>query len=155
MEFTDYDTRLAAYALIVDDSDRVLLTWFNGSERSAPGWTLPGGGVEYDETLVEAVVREVHEEAGYDVEVGAPLVAHSWTTRDDGPRPPRPYKAVRVVFDARIVGGELGTLETGGTTDHAEWIPLSEVRTHASRADIVDVAVSAWRRSSEREPDHR
>jgi hypothetical protein len=40
MHFADYDTRLAAHAVIVD-GDRVLLTWYNGAE---PQWTLPGGG---------------------------------------------------------------------------------------------------------------
>jgi 8-oxo-dGTP diphosphatase len=44
VDFTEYDTRLAAYALIVDDRERILLTWYNGKGRGEPGWTLPGGG---------------------------------------------------------------------------------------------------------------
>ncbi len=51
----------------------MLWTWFNGTQ---PQWTLPGGGVEYGEALEEAVVREVREEAGYDVTVGRPLTTH-------------------------------------------------------------------------------
>ena len=44
--YTDYDTRLAAYALIVDDRDRILLAlWNEGAELR---WTLPGGGVELE-----------------------------------------------------------------------------------------------------------
>ena len=46
MEFTEYDTRLAAYAVAVDDADRILLARFN--ELAVPTWTLPGGGVVWN-----------------------------------------------------------------------------------------------------------
>ena len=34
-------------------------------------WTLPGGFMELDETCAEGALRETHEEAGADVEMGA------------------------------------------------------------------------------------
>ncbi len=61
MEYTDYDTRLAAYG-VVTDGDRVLLARLRVPEAGT--WTLPGGGVEFDETVEQAVVREIHEETG-------------------------------------------------------------------------------------------
>ena len=64
MQFSDCDTRLAAYAFITAPNRGLLLTWFNGSR---PQWTLPGGGVDYGESMEEAVVREVREETGHDV----------------------------------------------------------------------------------------
>ncbi|WP_134767919.1 NUDIX domain-containing protein [Nocardioides sp. 1609] len=139
MHYTQYDTRVATYALIVDDQDRILLTWWNGEGRRTPGWSLPGGGVDLEEGLEESLVREVREEAGYDVVVGAPVTTHSWFRYDE----PRPFKAVRVIFDATIVGGVLGTLEVGGSTDFAQWMPIADVAAQPSRAEIVDVAVSA------------
>lgn len=142
MRFTDYDTRVAAYAVIIDD-DRILLTWYNGSRHADPCWTLPGGEVEYGESLEEGVVREVSEETGYHVTVGAPLATSSFTSLD-GPRPPRAYRSVRVIFDATITGGTLGTVEIGGSTDRAEWIALDQLDQHTPRAGVVDVAVGAW-----------
>lgn len=141
MDFSEWDTRVAAYAVVVDSQDRLLLTWYNGP-RPHPQWTLPGGGVDFEESLEAAVVREVKEETGYDVALGQPLTTSTWTTHD-GPRPPRPYKSVRVVFAAAVVGGSLGTIEVGGTTDAAEWIPLNQVLQTTPRADIIDVAIAA------------
>lgn len=72
MDFTEWDTRVAAYAVVLDSRDRLLLTWYNGA-RPHPQWTLPGGGVDFEESLEAAVVREVKEETGYDVALGRPL----------------------------------------------------------------------------------
>ncbi|MFY0409115.1 NUDIX hydrolase [Solicola sp. PLA-1-18] len=144
MHFSEYDTRLAAYAVIVDEREQILLSWYNGSTRGRPGWTLPGGGVDLEETAEEAVVREVHEETGYDVELDGLLTVHS-SAGQGGPRPPRPFKSVRVVYTAHVVGGSLGTVEVGGTTDHAAWMPLDAVAGDEPRVGLVDVAIEAWR----------
>jgi 8-oxo-dGTP diphosphatase len=147
VDFTDYDTRLAAYAVIIDEHDRILLTWYNGGEHSPACWSMPGGGVEFDESLQQAVVREVLEETGYTVEVGGPIAVHHFTkpnTGGDG----RPYKSVRVIFAAAVTGGSLGTLEVDGSTDFAQWVPLDEAPSLLPRADIIDVAVAELTRPS-------
>lgn len=81
------------------------------------------------------------------IELDAPLVTHSFTS-DTGPQPPRPYKSVRFVYYAHVTSGRLGTVEVGGTTDHAAWIPLDEVPLSDPRAVILDVAIRAWRNRS-------
>jgi 8-oxo-dGTP diphosphatase len=126
LEFTDYDTRLAAYAVIVDDQDRVLLALWN--EPEVPLWTLPGGGVDLHETAEEGAVREVREESGYDVELDGLLGVHTLVLPPEKRILPsdRWQKNVRVVFRAHVVGGEL-TDELDGSTDEARWIPLAEV----------------------------
>lgn len=144
MHFTEYDTRLAAYALIVDESDRILLAWYNGSGSGTACWSLPGGGVEFDESVEQAVVREVREETGHQVALHEPMAVHS-ITETAGREGSRPFKSVRIVYRATITGGSLGTLEVDGTTDYAEWIPLDQIGLEEPRADIVDVAVDAWR----------
>jgi 8-oxo-dGTP diphosphatase len=126
MEFTDYDTRLAAYAVVTDDRDRVLLALWN--EPAEPLWTLPGGGVELHESLEEGVVREVREETGYDVEPVRLLGVETMVTPPERRflASPRWQKNVGVVFEARVVGGEIAP-EVDGTTDEARWFPRAAV----------------------------
>lgn len=140
MHFTEYDTRLAAYAVIVNDADAILLTWFNGGDGGRPSWSLPGGGVEYDEAVEDAVVREAYEETGYAVELGPLLAIHHHNAPAGGPFP-RAYRSQRFLFHARVVGGQLGTTEVGGTTDFARWVPLGEFPLAERTAEIVELAV--------------
>ena len=73
-----------------------------------------------------------------------PLAVQSFALTGE-PERHRPFKSVRIVYRATVVGGTLGTLETGGTTDYAKWIPLDQIKREEPRAVIVDVAVDAWR----------
>lgn len=51
---------LGVRALVVDEEQRVLLV--RHSYRD--GWFLPGGGVKTEESLVDAIARELREETG-------------------------------------------------------------------------------------------
>ena len=137
MDFLEYDTRLAAYAVIVDEQDRILLALWNEAEDKQ--WTMPGGGgVELHETPEEGAIRELREESGYDVALGR-LLGVDTHVEQRHERTGRPLRSVRVIFEAEVVGGEL-THEVDGTTDEARWIPLAEVRS-LDRVGLVDVAL--------------
>ena len=47
---------------LISDGDRILLQ--NRVKRDWQGYTLPGGHVEPEESIVEAVIREICEETG-------------------------------------------------------------------------------------------
>jgi len=55
---------LGVRAVVLDAAGKVLLV----KHSYAPGWILPGGGVERGETAYDAVRREVQEEAGIVIE---------------------------------------------------------------------------------------
>ena len=132
MGFRDYDTRLAAYCVIVEEragASHVLLSMLReGNSRWGRMWTLPGGGVEYDEGFEAAAIREVREETGYDARLTAMLGARTFVPRTmTGSRDPRPLKCAAVLFEAEVTGGTLGTLEVDGSTEFAAWVPLADV----------------------------
>lgn len=143
MSSADFDTRLAAYAIIVDDQQRILLALWNGGPELE--WSLPGGGVELAESPPEAAVRELREETGYQVELTGLLGVDTNVVAgaDRLAGGPRPLKGVRVIYRARIVGGELGN-EVNGSTDEARWLPLAEVP-RLPRASLVDAGIALWR----------
>ena len=63
---------VAVVALVRDANDRVLMI-----DSPRRGWELPGGQVEEGETLPGALIREVREETGFEIEVGRLAVVHS------------------------------------------------------------------------------
>ncbi len=102
-------------AVVIDD-DRLLLIR-RGHGPGAGEWSLPGGRVEFGETMVEALVREVREETGLDVVVGD-YVGHVERFGDDHHFVIHDFYAT--AFDAEV-------LAAGEDASEAAWFDLHVV----------------------------
>jgi ADP-ribose pyrophosphatase YjhB (NUDIX family) len=91
--------RLAVRAVILHDA-RLLLV--NAWPKGRGGlWCAPGGGVDRGASLHDNLIREVHEETGLRVAVGAPCLVNEF--HDPGGS----FHQVDIYFRAEIVAGAL------------------------------------------------
>ncbi|MBN1526336.1 MAG: NUDIX domain-containing protein [Candidatus Omnitrophica bacterium] len=88
-------------------------------KRSNPpfGWALPGGFVDYGETLEDAVTREAKEETGLTLEDLKQFHTYSKPGRD-----PR-FHTITTVFTAKAKGKP----KAGDDAGQAKVIPLSDI----------------------------
>jgi ADP-ribose pyrophosphatase YjhB (NUDIX family) len=96
---------------VVLDGGRVLLVR-RANEPLKGQWSLPGGAVELGETVVAAVAREVLEETGLEVEVGALIDLLDRLSYDEHGRVR--YHYVLLDFVCRPVGGALEAASDAG-----------------------------------------
>lgn len=87
-------------------------------------WALPGGGVDLGESVSQAVVREVKEETGADVEVTGIVGLYTNPSHvmayDDG----EVRQQFSLCFTTRLLGGELAT---SSETTEVEFVSADRV----------------------------
>ncbi|WP_235502721.1 MULTISPECIES: NUDIX hydrolase [unclassified Kitasatospora] len=136
--------RVAAYGVAVQDGRVLLARWVGRDGTRA--WTVPGGGLDHGEDPYAAVIREVREETGYQVEPERLLGIHSQHLLDPPfarKGSPKDFHGLRIVYGVRVAGGSLRN-EVEGSTDLAAWIPLDEVA-DLPRVSLVDIALELYR----------
>jgi 8-oxo-dGTP pyrophosphatase MutT (NUDIX family) len=120
--------RVAAYAIVTSERG-LLLTQFSGRTNKPDHWGLPGGGLDEGEGPADGVHREVWEETGQRIELGALVQVQSQHWIGHSPSGElEDFHAVRIVYRATCAEPTEPVIhDVGGTTSDARWVPVDEL----------------------------
>ena len=133
---------LVGVGAVVVQAGRVLLVQ-RGTEPAKGQWSIPGGLIDVGESLKDAVIREVREETGLEVEP-LELVELLDRIHRDGERVR--YHYVIADYLCRVQDGDL---QAASDADAVRWAERAEWNSHSSlRIDPVTTRVieAGWQR---------
>ena len=118
-------------AIAIEDGKILLIK--RGRPPYTGMWSLPGGKLLFGESIAQAIVREVREETGLEVEVG-PYAGILESIHAEGE-----WHYVIVDHLVKIVGGELAADDDAAD---ARWFPLADV----TRLDTTPLLIESLTR---------
>ncbi len=113
-------------------------------------WSLPGGVLELGEQLGSAVVREVKEETGLDVQPVSVVEIFERIMRDKTGKPE--YHYVLVDYFCKVTGGEL---KAGDDSSKAEWVrrkDLAALKLTEGTLPVIECTFDRFTPSGKRKP---
>ena len=142
--------RHGARVLLLDGEGRLLLV--RGHDPHEPErsfWFLPGGGIEGEETFLEAAIRELGEETGYVLEEHE-LVGPVWRRTAVFDFASRPYVQHEEIFVGLLADAERRsraevsfTAEEDEALDEFAWLTQAQVANEA-REVFPEVLRESW-----------
>ena len=94
-----HPVRLATRALILLDNRLLLVNAYPDGKSDL--WCAPGGGVDPHSSLPDNLIREVYEETGLTVAIGAPALVNEFHD------PTRHFHQVDIYFRCSITAGQI------------------------------------------------
>ena len=105
-------------------------------------WALPGGAMEFGESVRQTAVREVHEETGLDVKisglVGIYTDPHHLVEFSDG----EVRQQFSICFTADLAGGAIATSEESSEVRFVAPVDLASFEIHPSMRLRIDHALA-------------
>lgn len=126
---------VAVGAMMFNDKGELFITKRSQNCKNERGhWEIPGGSVQFGETLEDAVKREVKEEYGVDVEIIKQYPA------SDHIIPADKQHWAPTTFIVQIKSGQTPTIMEPDKCDAIGWFPLNTLPTPLSIITRIDIA---------------
>lgn len=124
------DTHVGSYGVIIRDRKIALIKKARGGYKGL--YDLPGGGIEHDETPLEALTRELMEEIGVSIVKAELLDAVSKTFKwDVNDKLIQDLHHIGILYTVEIEGNELKTDADGLDSLGGEWKDIDKVKEEA------------------------
>lgn len=137
-EAAPYPPTFVTCDAVIVQSGHILLV----KRKAAPGkglWALPGGFVDQDERIEDAMIRELREETK--IKVPAPVLRGSIKAKEVFDHPGRSLRGrtITQAFYIELEAGKLPAVKGSNETAEAKWIPLSHIREEEMFEDHISI----------------
>ena len=128
--------RLAVRGIVMREGRLLLVNAWRGKDHI---WCAPGGGVEPHSSLPDNLAREIHEETGLTVRVGAPCLVNEFHDPDHD------FHQVDVYFRCTLIAGdpEGDWTDPEGIVSMRRWVTRAEMAALTVKPDSL--AAVAWK----------
>lgn len=123
--------RLSTRAVLLHRDRLLLVNAFPGEASDL--WCAPGGGAEPGQSLPDNLAREVHEETGLTIAVGAPCLVNEFHNPDQG------FHQVDIFFRCTLFDGRLSDdwQDPEGVVHRRRWFSFPELATIRLKPDSL------------------
>ncbi|HPD18653.1 MAG: NUDIX hydrolase [Candidatus Goldbacteria bacterium] len=132
--------RIRAAAIILNRKKELLLV--NHQKNGRSYWLLPGGGVEYGETIENALKRELNEELSMEMKEISNFVLCHETIYPDKSR-----HIFNVYFKVRIKNNLKFFVKPDKVLKNAEYFGVDGFKRLLFYPDIKDIIINLWKKN--------
>lgn len=128
MHLLDYPSE-AVGAVVVDNKGKILLEYAYRYHTDIDGWEVPAGGIDKNETIIEAGKREVMEETGYETKDHELMYTYNPSNGSSN--------QVFHIIRCTITDDIQNSFDTGEVRE-VRWFTLDEVKSMIAKKEIAD-----------------